>query len=40
MFRSAAAEMKPVYILEPNVSAMMAHLTAGAVYGNIAGKYD
>lgn len=38
MFCSGAAEMKPVYILEPNVSAMMATSRWGPVYGSIAGN--
>lgn len=38
MFCSGAAEMKPVYILDLNVSAMMATSWWVPVYGNIAGN--
>lgn len=38
MFCSGPAEMKPVYILDLNVSAMMATSWWVSVYGNIAGN--
>lgn len=38
LFCSGAAEMKPVYILELNVSTMMATSQRGPVYGSAAGN--